>query len=264
MKHISSPSAFALALASSLALAACARQPVPAPVRVAAAADLSGAFEELGRAFTRQTGTQLAFSFGSSGLLARQLAEGAPFDVFAAANLAFVDAAVQEGACDRATLSTYARGRLVLWVKKGAAFVPRTLAELAEPRVKRLSLANPEHAPYGKAAQQALTSAGVWEQVRLRAVLAENVRQALQLAQTGNVEAALVALSLVVEDHENPWTLVAESLHAPIEQALAACVRGKNRAGGEAFVKFVQAPAGRTVLSAHGFVVPGERVDAPK
>jgi molybdate transport system substrate-binding protein len=231
-----------------------------APVRVAAAADLTLAFEELGRAFERETGQTVTFSFGSTGLLARQLREGAPFDVFAAANASFVDDVVAAGACDGATKAPYARGRIVVWTRRGAVAPPRAFSDLADARFRRIAIANPEHAPYGRAARQALERAGIFDAVEPRLVLGENVRQAFQFAETGNVDAAIVARALVVNDSEGPSLLVDESLHQPIDQALVVCNRGDSRAGGEELARFVSSEPGRAVMRRYGFLLPSERL----
>ena len=248
-------------LALALGLGACrgtAAPEAPAPVRVAAAADLSLAFEALGQDFERQTGQAVSFSFGSTGLLAKQLAEGAPFDVFAAANADFVDEVVAAGACDGQTKAPYGRGRIAVWAPPGGVAAPTSLAELGEARFTRIAIANPEHAPYGQAAKEALTQAGVWGAVEPKLVLGENVRQTLQFAESGNVDAAIVALALVVADTDNPWLLVDEALHRPIDQALVVCGRGDNRAGGEAFARFIGSEAGRAQMRRFGFLLPGE------
>jgi molybdate transport system substrate-binding protein len=240
-----------LALAAVLLLVACREKPAPAPapVRVAAAADLTPVFEELSRGFE----PKVELTFGSSGLLARQLKEGAPFDVFAAANVSFVDDAIKSGACDAATKRSYARGRLAVWTREGAA-VP--LEALGDERFKHIALANPEHAPYGQAAKEALASAGLWEKVEPRVVYADNVRAALQLAQTGNAEVALVAASLVSGQDAGAFTLVDEAKHKPLEQALVVCVHGANAAGGRAFADLVTSEKGRAVLGRYGFSPP--------
>jgi molybdate transport system substrate-binding protein len=229
-----------------------------APVRVGAASDLTAAFEELGRAFEAETGRAVTFSFGSSGLLAQQIRHGAPFDLFAAANVMFVNEVVAAGACDAATVAPYALGRIAIWTRAGGATPPASLAELAEARFTRIAIANPEHAPYGRAAREALEAVGAWAAVEPRLVLGENVRQTLQFAETGNVEAAIVALALVIRDRVNPWLLVEESLHQPLEQALVVCTGGAGRAGGEAFAAFVASPRGRAVMRSYGFGLPGE------
>jgi molybdate transport system substrate-binding protein len=251
-----------LGFLAALVLVGCKQEAPPpaeqAPIRVAAAADLTPAFEELGRDFQRQTGRPVVFSFGSTGLLAKQLREGAPFDVFAAANVSFVDEVVAAGVCDGATKTPYARGRIAVWTKRGGVAAPTNLGDLVDARFKRLAIANPEHAPYGKAARQALEHVGVWSTLEQRLVLGENVRQTLQFAETGNVDAAIVALSLVVNDRDNPWLLVDEAFHRPIDQALAVCKRGASREGGDAFARFVSSEGGRQVMRRYGFLLPGE------
>jgi molybdate transport system substrate-binding protein len=258
------PSAVLVFAVLLLALTDCKRDPKPAvadgPVVVAAAADLMLAFEELGRSFEKQTGSQVTFTFGSTGLLAKQLKEGGPFDVFAAANVSFVDQVVATGACDGTTKAAYARGRIAVVTRKGAAVPPKSIAELTEPRFAHVAIANPEHAPYGQAAREALQSAGAWSAVEPRLILGENVRQTLQYVATGNVEVAIVALSLVVNDHDNPWFLVDEALHKPIDQALAVCNHGRNRQGGAAFARFINSEPGRAVMRRYGFLLPGEQL----
>lgn len=229
------------------------------PVRVAAASDLTLAFEELGEDFERTTGQHVTFSFGSTGLLAKQLRQGAPFDVFAAANVSFVDEVVAAGACDGSTRAPYGRGRIVVW-SRGGVEPPKDLAELADPRFRRIALANPEHAPYGQAAREALEAAGLWSVVQPRLVLGENVRQALQFAETGNADVAIVALALVAGRRDEPWFVVEEAAHHPIDQTLVVCDNGPNRAGGLEFARFVASPEGRPVMRRHGFVLPGEAV----
>ena len=232
-------------LLTLLLFAGCQKE-ARAPVRVAAAADLSRAFEELGQ----QLSPPPVFSFGASGLLSKQLAEGAPFDVFAAANASFVQAAVKAGACDGATVREYARGRLAVWSQQG----PVALSDLVDEKYRRVAIANPEVAPYGKAAKQALVSAGLWERLEGRLVFGENVRQTLQLAQTGNVEAAIVADALVYDAKEA--VRIDPGLHEPLIQALVVCKNGGNRAGGEAFVKRVLSEEGAAVLEKYGFAPP--------
>lgn len=241
----------------SLALCACGGAETAGPVRVAAAADLTLAFEEVGRAFEAQTERRVTFSFGSTGLLAAQIRQGAPFDVFAAANRAFADEVVAAGACEGETIVSYARGRIAVWTPPGIA-PPASLEELADPRFVRIAIANPEHAPYGQAAREALEQAGVSDAVEPRLVFGENVRQALQFAETGNVEAAIVALALVA--HEPGWLLVDEEMHRPIDQALVVCHRGADRAGGDAFARFVASDEGRAILRRRGFLLPGEQL----
>lgn len=243
-----------LALLSAALAGGCQKAPAPhhhATLQVAAASDLTVAFEELGQLFEARTGQRVTFSFGASGALAKQLSQGAPFDLFAAANAAYVDSAVQSGACDGATKALYARGHIVLWSKSGAPL--RELDELANPQIRHIAIANPDHAPYGKAAKEALIAAGVWSRVESKVVQAENVRQALQFAQTGNADVALVALSLVARDGSGSRLAIDPSLHRPIEQTLVVCKHGRNVDGGREFAKLVESSEGQAVLERHGF-----------
>lgn len=245
---------------SILLFTSCKRGASVEPLKVAAASDLSFAFDELGKAYERATGEKVVFSFGSTGLLQRQIAEGAPFDVFAAANVSFAQDAVRAGACLEDSMSLYATGRIVLFAGKGASFAPRSVADLADARLAKIAIANPEHAPYGKAAKQAMERAGVWEAVQPRVVYGENVQQTLQFAQSGNADVAIVALSLATVT-PGQWTIVPAELHDRVDQALVVCTRGK--AGAERarrFAAFVNSPDGRAVMRKYGLLLPGESV----
>jgi molybdate transport system substrate-binding protein len=248
-------------LLSSALLAAngCHEAPKERAVHVAAASDLTHAFEELGQRYTARTGEQVAFTFGSSGLLAKQIAEGAPFDLFAAANAEFVAQAVARAACDGSTKASYARGRVALWSRTGAPRI-EALADLREARFARIALAHPEHAPYGKAAKEALERAGLWSAVEPRLVYGENVRQALQFAQSGNAEVAIVALALAQRTQGGRVLVLDEASHAPLEQTLVVCNHGHNARGARAFAAFVQSPEGREVMQRHGFLPKAESV----
>jgi molybdate transport system substrate-binding protein len=226
-----------------------------AQFQVAAAADLALAFGELGKEFEAKHHAKPVFTFGSTGLLAKQIGEGAPFALFAAANESFVKEVVDKGKCDGATSRRYARGRIVVWTPT-AVKAPADLAELADPRFKRIAIANPEHAPYGKAAKQALERAGVWAAVEPRIVMGENVRATLQFAQTGNVDAAIVALSLSVVTDGGQATPIDPALHAPIDQALVVCGSGKEAQSARAFADYIASKEGREVMGRYGFALP--------
>jgi molybdate transport system substrate-binding protein len=237
-------------------LASCQAKPAE-PLRVAAAADLAHAFTELAPAFVAQAPVDLKLTSGATGLLARQIMQGAPFDLFLAANVAYVDQVVKAGACDGASIQSYARGRLVIWTKApgGPGLSP---ASLRDARFKHIAIANPEHAPYGKAAREALTQAGVWGQVEGRLVYGENVQQTQELAQSGNADVAIVGLSLAIGSKGGSWALVDEALYAPIEQALVVCKHGTNPAAAQRLADFLRAPAGHAILRKYGFLLPGE------
>jgi molybdate transport system substrate-binding protein len=234
------------------------------PLKVAAASDLAFAFKDVGAAFEQATGTPVTFSFGSTGLLARQIAEGAPFDVFAAANVSFADDVVKQGACFADSKALYGRGRLALWSRQGAP-LPRTLEDLTGAAYVKIAIANPEHAPYGKAAKQALIKAGVWGALESegRLVYGENIQQTLQFAQSGNADVALVALALALVT-EGGWSAVDPALHEPLDQALVVCKglggKGQREPTARQFTAFVNSEAGRAIMKRHGFLLPGESV----
>jgi molybdate transport system substrate-binding protein len=232
------------------------------PLRVAAAADLALAFKDVGAAWEKETGKKVDFSFGSTGLLAKQIEEGAPFDVYAAANVSFVDEVIKNGACSADSKSLYARGRIVIW-SKDPQKLPKTIEELKDPKYSKIAIANPEHAPYGLAAQQAMTKAGVWDSVKPRAVFGENVQQTLMFARSENADVAFVALSLAVSSPGN-WIPVDPALHEPLDQALVACNGGKantpktNEA--KELIAFIGSPEGRSIMKKYGFLLPGEEL----
>jgi molybdate transport system substrate-binding protein len=239
-------------------VAACTNSGDGAPtLKIAAAADLAIAFKEIGEAFEKQRTVKSVFTFGSTGMLSKQITEGAPFDVFAAANVSFIDDLAKAAHVLPETKTLYGRGRIVVWAKDS----PRALAALADDAVQKVSIANPEHAPYGRAAEQAMRSAGVYDRVKPKLVFGENVQQALQFAESGNADAAVVALSLAMHA-KGHHQLVDEALHEPIDQAMAVCSVSKLREDAAAFVKFVSAPEGRAIMTRHGFVLPGEKVSA--
>ncbi|HEY2743884.1 MAG TPA: molybdate ABC transporter substrate-binding protein [Polyangia bacterium] len=249
--------AVALLAGGTLALSR-TEAPSGSALRIAAASDLAVAFKELGIAFEKQSGERLVFTFGSTGLLEKQIAEGAPFDLFAAANVSYADQAIAAGAC--ATDKTeYARGRLVLWSKKGGTTPPTSIAELADARFLKIAIANPAHAPYGKAAEEALEKAGLWSALTPKLVYGENIQQTMQFAQTGNADVALVALSLAVVAPEGEWTAIDEADHLPIDQAMVVCGQHADRlARARRFASFVGSPAGRAIMTHYGFLLPGE------
>jgi molybdate transport system substrate-binding protein len=245
-----------------LALVGCKKnETVGEPLKVAAASDLARAFPEVGAAFEKETGQKITFTFGSTGLLSKQLIEGAPFDVFAAANISYVDDVLKTGVCAADTKAVYARGHIGMWMRKESTVAPpKTLADLVDPRFVRIAIANPAHAPYGKAAQQALEKVGIWDQIKPRLVYGENIQQTLQFAQSGNVEVAIVGLALAIVA-DGTFVEIDPSLHAPIDQALVVCSRDPKRAEmARKFASFVNAPGGRAIMRRFGFLLPGEAV----
>lgn len=234
----------------------------PRELHVAAASDLRFALEEIARVFERQQGVPVRLTFGSSGQLAAQIEQGAPFDVFFSANEGFVRSLAGRGHVDRAAIRLYAIGRIVLWVRNDSPLdISRGLSVLRDERIRFVSIANPEHAPYGQAAVQAMQAGGLLAQVRPRLVLGENVSQALQFVQTGNAEIGIVALSLAVAPTIRPqgrYQPVPAYLHRPIRQAVGVTTRATWPDLARQFVAAVHKPAGRAVMRKYGFTLPGE------
>ncbi|MFN3284740.1 MAG: molybdate ABC transporter substrate-binding protein [bacterium] len=254
------------ALLLLLALAAVSRPPAtaqaPQGLLVAAAADLRYAFEELAGVWRGRTPIPVTFSFGSSGQLAQQVEHGAPFDVFFSANEAFVQRLAEQGHVVAETVQLYAVGRIVLWVRRASDLdVGRGMAVLLDPRVRYVAIANPEHAPYGEAARQALVRSGLYDRVQQKLVYGENVSLTLQLVQSGNADVGVVALSLALAPPVSPegrFWLVPQGLHNPIRQAAGVVARSPRQPQARAFLAFVNGPEGRPVMRRYGFVLPGE------
>lgn len=234
--------------------------PAAAP-HIAAAADLQFALPEIVAAFVRSGGAPLKFSFGSSGNFARQIIQGAPFEIFLSADerfAAMVIAARRAEGIGR----HYATGRLVLFLPQGSPIrADRDLADLAaavhDGRLKRLALANPEHAPYGRAAREVLENRGLWPDVQDKLALGDNAAQAAQFAASGAAQAGLIPLSLTRApemSRRGAFATLPESWHAPLRQTMVL-VKGAG-AEARAFAAFLGSPQAREILSRNGFGLP--------
>ena len=248
-----------ITLALTLAVApAAAAQPAAVPTLVVyAASDLDTAFREIKPLFEKETGARVTLVMGSTGNLAKQIEHGAPADVFFAANESFIDDLRAAGAIIPQTRTLYAQGRIVLAQPKKSAIVVRELVDLLKPEVRRVAIANPAHAPYGRAAQEALERAGVWEKVKPKLVYGENIRHALQFVETGAVEAAIVALS-IADAPGITYAPIDPKLYAPLNQVAAVVKRSPHPDLGAAFIQFVNGAEGRPILKRYGFRLPGE------
>lgn len=225
------------------------------PLRIAAASDLQAALPRLGERFRAVGGSEVVPTFLSSGVLAQQIKQGAPYDVFLSANEAFVRDLAAGGFVTPGSVRAYARGSLVLAVFGGLGDRVGSLADLAGPEVKKVALANPETAPYGRAGKQALERAGLWEKLRPKIVIAESVRQALMYAQKGDAEAALVGRAIAGVPEVRAIEIDPD-LHEPIVQAMGVVADSPRRAEAEAFAAFVLGPEGQAVLKEFGFRTP--------
>jgi molybdate transport system substrate-binding protein len=238
-------------LKASLGLALLASYPVCSQeLIVAAAADISPLQSELERVIRRETGLTPKFSFGSSGMLARQVRNGAPFDLYLSANELFVQELARDGHILGDSVTLYAEGRLGLWSNSRKL---SSLQDLAASDIRAIAIPNPAHAPYGVAAEQALASAGVLAGVRLRLVLAENVRQAFEFAKTGNVDAVITSWTLL---RDKGGVLVPDTLHRPLRQA-AGVVKGSARPReARAVLAWLVSPEGQALLQRYGLFPP--------
>ena len=242
-------------LAGALAISGQAQ--TPAPLTVFAASDLGPAFKQLVRQFEEKTTTRVTLVLGSTGTLTQQIRNGAPADVFFAANENFITDLAAENLTLRHTHAIYARGRIVAVTLKHSGIRVNRLADLADSRIRRVAIANPQHAPYGLAARQALQASGLLGSVEPKLVFGENVQQAVQFVRSGSAEAGIVARS-VADTPDLSWTVVDEHLHAPLNQAAAVIARTKQPAAAASFIEFVNGAGGRAVMRQFGFLLPNE------
>jgi molybdate transport system substrate-binding protein len=236
--------------AAFVLFAACSSHSDGHTVRVAAASDLSVALPALAQAFTQKTGITPVFDFQSSGLLAKQIEAGAPYSLFAAASRTYVDQVIASGKCDASTAQSYSRGTLVVWTNSGEKVA---LADLAEERFKRIAIANPDHAPYGHAAEQALKKANLYDRIHDRLVIAESVQMAMTFAQQGSADVAIVALALAIGDGSGGYTIVDPALYPPLDQALVVCGTGADAAAGRQLAQYIESAEGKAILARYGF-----------
>jgi molybdate transport system substrate-binding protein len=231
------------------------------PPVVAAAADLNVALTEIAGRFTRDTGLRIETVFGSSGTLTRQIQDGAPFELFLSADETFVETLAAAG-LTRGRGTLYGVGRIVLFAPTGSPLDPgQGLAGLARlvasGGVRRFAIANPEHAPYGRAAEAALRTQGLWTALQPHLVLGENVAQAAQFATSGNAAGGIIAYSLALAPNlqgRGRYALIPASAHPPLRQRMVLTARAGPVAA--RFYDYLQTPAARAVLERYGFVVP--------
>jgi molybdate transport system substrate-binding protein len=200
----------------------------------------------LSASFAKATGIRVRFVFAASGVLARQIENGAPYDVYLSANERFTKELADRGKLLSDTVRVYALGRIALWSKSASI---RTLENLAQPGIQHIAIPNPQHAPYGKAAREALVKRGLWEQVKARVVYGENVQQTLQYAQSGNAEAAITAWSLVLD---KGGIVLPADWHDPIRQSGGVVKSTRNAAAARIFLDFLTGREGKAILEKYG------------
>lgn len=231
-------------------------------VSVAAASDLRHAMDALVATYRAQHPDRgVAITYGSSGNFLAQISQGAPFDVFFSADIAYPRELEAAGLAAPGATRPYAEGRIVVWVQDASPIDVDALgiAAVLDPAAQRVAIANPEHAPYGRAAQSAMAAAGVWAEVQPRIVLGENVSQAAQFVESGAADVGILALSLAIAPplcQEGRSALVPQSLHPAIDQGAVVLTGAADPAAAQAFLDFVLGPEGRVVLDRYGFLLP--------
>ncbi len=229
-------------------------------LRVAAAADLQFAMNDLAGQFEKKTGTMVAVSYGSSGNFRAQIENGAPFDVFFSADAQYPEQLVKSGVADAQSLFIYAHGHLVIWAPAGSnlQLAQKGFDALKDSRVIKIAIANPEHAPYGRAAVAALQKAGLYDELKSKLVLGENISQAAQYAQSGSAQAGLIALSLTYAESMKGgerWEIPAE-YYPPIVQKAVIVSGSKNKSAAAEFLEFVKSAEGRSTFTKYGLTPP--------
>ncbi len=234
-------------------------------VSIAAAADLAYCLDDINAAFKKtHPGADLKVSSGSSGNFTAQIKTGAPFEVFLSADMSFPKELVKAGLADEKTLFTYAFGKIVLWtLHPEAVDVTKGLAVLGKPDVvKKLAVANPDHAPYGRAAKEALQHDKLWEGLQPRIVLGDNIAQTAQFVSSGNADAGIVALSLVTSPklaNVGKWQEIPAEDYAPLEQGAVLTKTGLGNPTAKAYMDFLRTPEARAIFDHYGFRLPEKK-----
>jgi molybdate transport system substrate-binding protein len=224
-------------------------------ITVAAASDLNFALKEIAQKYETKTGVKVKLTFGSSGNFFSAIQNGAPYDVYFSADVDYPKQLEAAGLTEPGTMYEYAVGRLVLWAPKDSPLdVTLGMKLLGDARVRKIAIANPKHAPYGRAAVAAMKSAGVYEKAEARLVLGENISQTAQFVQTGNADVGLVALSLAMSPTmQGKYWLVPAETYPAIRQAAVVVKASRQKAAARKFLEYVKSDEGREILRKYGF-----------
>jgi len=234
----------------------------PSSVAVAAAADLQAVMPQLVRRFERDAGVRATVAYGSSGNFFAQIQNGAPFDVFFSADVDYPRRLVASGHADADSLYEYATGHLVVWTRADSGIdVTRGLSIVTDDRVMRIAIANPQYAPYGRAAVAALQHEKLYERVKSKLVLGENLSQTAQFAQTGNAQVGIISLSLALGPAlgSGKYAEVPTAFHPPIQQAVVVLSRSKNKAAARQLLDYLRRPETAKLLQSFGFAPPAAK-----
>jgi len=230
-------------------------------ILVAAASDLNFAMNEICRDFEKShPGIKVEISYGSSGNFYAQIKQGAPYDIFFSADASYPTLLEDEGFAVKGQRQLYAIGKIVLWIPKKSALNPQKGLNLVlEPELKKLAIANPRHAPYGRAAEESLRYYGLWDKVQGKLVFGENISQTAQFVQTGSADAGIIAVSLAVSPsmaHSGSYWIIPTESYSRLEQGYTVLQRGKGKSSVKTFLEFVQGKKGEKILSDFGFILP--------
>jgi molybdate transport system substrate-binding protein len=227
---------------------------------VAAAADLTFAFREVGAQFQQQSTDQLRISYGSSGNFFSQIKNGAPYDVFFSADVQYPQKLAAAGLIEPGTIYEYAAGKIVIWVPAGSKLdLSRGLNVLLDPGVHKIAIANPEHAPYGRAAVAALQHDSIYDKVKGKVVMGEDISQTAQFVQSGNADAGILALSLALGPlmrERGRFVIIPPDTYPPIMQAACVIKATKHLELAKRFLEFMKQPATVATMEKYGFVLP--------
>ena len=232
-------------------------------IAIAAAAYLKFAMDEIVAAFKKANpADEVEVIYGSSGKFHTQIQQGAPYDLYFSADIAFPRELAKNGLA-AADVKPYAFGRIVLWSASLDA-TQMTLASLTDPKITRIAIANPKHAPYGKRTEEALRASGLWEKVEPKLVYGENIAHTAQFVQTGNAQVGIIALALALNpelaDKGGYW-LIPDKLHEPLEQGFIITKRAEGNALARRFADYMGSKPARAVMTHYGFVLPGEALN---
>jgi len=248
----------AVALVLVLSAGLCAAQ----EITVAAAADLQFAMQEVGTRFQQESGKTVKLIYGSSGNFAQQLQNGAPFDMFFSANLDYPRQLEAAGLTVPGTFYQYAIGKIVVWVPNDSKLdLSSGLKALLNPSIKKIAIANPQHAPYGKAAVAAMQKENIYDQVKDKFVLGENISQTASFVASGSAEVGIIALSLALSPNikdKGRYAEVVAGDYPAIEQACVIMRSSKNKDIAQQFLKFIQSPPIRELFKKYGFAIPNQ------
>ncbi|HKN02197.1 MAG TPA: molybdate ABC transporter substrate-binding protein [Candidatus Binataceae bacterium] len=229
-------------------------------LKVAAASDLTFAFKDVAARFQKQTGNNIKLTYGSSGNFFAQIQNGAPFDLFFSADVGYPEKLEAAGLAEPGTIYQYASGKLVMWAPSASKLdLSRGLATLLNPGIRKIAIANPQHAPYGVAAVAAMRHAAVYDQIKSKLVLGENISQTAQFVQSGNADVGIVALSLALAPamkNNGRYVEIPAADYPPLIQAGVILKSSRNKELASRFLKFLKQPETVALMERYGFSVP--------